>query len=223
MLDGPTTWARQAPLADRWRLSIPDRPGFGRTPIEGRTDWEREGGTLAGALSEPAHLIGHSYGTMVAMVAAARRPDHVLSLTLIEPPAFSLLPDDADAVQFMASVEEARFAHRDDPRSALATFAQLMGLPGPSPDDLPSAVETGVRLFLDERLPWEGQPPVDSLRTAAFPILVVSCTESPLRMRAARALADAVGAEWQTLEGGHNLQRRGAPFNDTWDRFARRA
>lgn len=39
----------------------------------------------------PAHLVGHAYGGSVAMVAAVRRREAVLSLAVHEPPLFGLL------------------------------------------------------------------------------------------------------------------------------------
>lgn len=39
----------------------------------------------------PLHLVGHSYGGAVALRAALERPNHVASLALYEPSAFSLL------------------------------------------------------------------------------------------------------------------------------------
>src|SRR5918993_4154828 len=36
---------------------------------------------------EGAHLVGHSYGALLALVLAARRPELVRSLVLMEPPA----------------------------------------------------------------------------------------------------------------------------------------
>jgi pimeloyl-ACP methyl ester carboxylesterase len=43
------------------------------------------------ASASPVHLVGHSYGGAVALRAALERPNHVASLTLYEPTAFSLL------------------------------------------------------------------------------------------------------------------------------------
>ena len=43
---------------------------------------------------EKFHLIGHSYGGMVALqLAAQAQPQRVRSLSLFEPIAFHLLPD----------------------------------------------------------------------------------------------------------------------------------
>jgi pimeloyl-ACP methyl ester carboxylesterase len=46
---------------------------------------------LIDASASPVHLVGHSYGGAVALRAALERPNHVASLTLYEPTAFSLL------------------------------------------------------------------------------------------------------------------------------------
>jgi pimeloyl-ACP methyl ester carboxylesterase len=68
-------------------LLAPDRPGHGRSP-DARQDFDAEAPLIADQLlDEPVHLVGHSYGAIVAMLAAARRADHVESLVLIEPPA----------------------------------------------------------------------------------------------------------------------------------------
>lgn len=47
--------------------------------------------SLGGFIGEPVHLVGHSYGGAVALVAALNRPEIIRSLTLIEPAAFFLL------------------------------------------------------------------------------------------------------------------------------------
>src|SRR5262249_15362514 len=76
----------QQPLADRFQLIVPDRPGHGRSPDPGRPDGaEADGLWVADLLEEGAHLVGHSFGGAVALAAAARRPPAVRSLTLIEP------------------------------------------------------------------------------------------------------------------------------------------
>lgn len=46
---------------------------------------------LLGALkAAPAHLVGHSYGGFVCLLLAARRPELVRSLVLVEPPVLTL-------------------------------------------------------------------------------------------------------------------------------------
>lgn len=55
-----------------------------------------------GALTEiigddPFHLVGHSCGGAIALKLAVENPDKVLSMSLYEPVAFHLLPEDGDA------------------------------------------------------------------------------------------------------------------------------
>jgi pimeloyl-ACP methyl ester carboxylesterase len=91
---GAYAFARQQPLAADYRLLLPDRPGTGASPADGPEDAGRDGQLIADLLGSGAHLVGHSYGAVAAMVAAARRPEAVRSLTLIEPPVFQLAFDD---------------------------------------------------------------------------------------------------------------------------------
>jgi len=46
---------------------------------------------LVESLTEPVHLIGHSYGGGVALKVATERPERFASLTLYEPSAFHIL------------------------------------------------------------------------------------------------------------------------------------
>jgi pimeloyl-ACP methyl ester carboxylesterase len=45
---------------------------------------------IANLMGDGAHLVGHSYGGLGAIAAAARRPEATRSLTLLEPPAAML-------------------------------------------------------------------------------------------------------------------------------------
>jgi pimeloyl-ACP methyl ester carboxylesterase len=44
----------------------------------------------------PIHVVGHSYGGRLALLAAARRPDRVRSLSLFEPVSFGVLASSGD-------------------------------------------------------------------------------------------------------------------------------
>lgn len=219
LADSAATWKAQAQLARRWRLLMVERPGFGASPAPQRSDWISEGRAVAGLLSRPAHLLGHSYGSLVALVAASEAPQNVLSLTLVEPPGYALLPDDAEATALIASIEQARITHAEDPRAALLAFLDAAGIEAPVPEQLPPALLAGVRLFIGERLPWQGEPPFAAVAAAPFPKLVVCCVESPLRRRVGAAVAEAIGARVVELAGGHNLQRSGEPFNVVLEEF----
>lgn len=77
----------QQPLGEQgWHLFVPDRPGHGQSVSPGRPDDPVEDGKLiADLLGDGAHLVGHSFGGLVALAATAERPEAVRSLTLIEP------------------------------------------------------------------------------------------------------------------------------------------
>lgn len=49
--------------------------------------------TLLNELTGPVHLVGHSYGAGVALLAALQAPERLATLTLIEPAFGSLLPE----------------------------------------------------------------------------------------------------------------------------------
>jgi len=85
-------------------VMTPDLPGYGRAGFRdgARDDVATLSGDAAavlrvldgpGGVAAPAfHLVGHSYGGSVAVKIALAQPQRVLSLTLIEPVLFHLLP-----------------------------------------------------------------------------------------------------------------------------------
>lgn len=52
---------------------------------------------------QTAHVLGHSYGANVSIVLASRHPERVSSMMLLEPPVFSLLQDENEALRLEAS------------------------------------------------------------------------------------------------------------------------
>ena len=100
---GAQHFAAQERLAERgWRLVVPDRPGHGLSPSPGRPDdAEADGAWVADLLEDGAHLVGHSFGGCVALAAAAKRPQAVRSLTLIEPALQNLAPRDPRVRRFV--------------------------------------------------------------------------------------------------------------------------
>ncbi|MFK0250495.1 alpha/beta fold hydrolase [Amycolatopsis azurea] len=71
LLGGREAWRAQRPLTERWTLLAPERLGHGKSP-DGVQDFEVDAGLIAEqVLDEPAHLVGLSYGAIVAMLAAA--------------------------------------------------------------------------------------------------------------------------------------------------------
>src|SRR5690348_1311015 len=91
--NGDVTWAAQRPLADRFELVVPNRRGFPPNPDVESVDFEDEARWLDPLITPGTHLVGHSYGGVVALFAAAWSRDRVASLTVVEPPAFGLVED----------------------------------------------------------------------------------------------------------------------------------
>ena len=83
---GPDTFVKQQVWASEgFRVELVQRPGFGQSPTRGVDDMDREAVWIAGMLGDGANLIGHSWGGADALLAAARRPEAVRSLVLVEP------------------------------------------------------------------------------------------------------------------------------------------
>jgi pimeloyl-ACP methyl ester carboxylesterase len=82
-----------APLGERLSVWAFDARGHGRTELPaklwGYTSWRRHRDDLIALLEKhttgPVTLAGHSMGATVSLLVAARRPDLVSSLALIEP------------------------------------------------------------------------------------------------------------------------------------------
>jgi pimeloyl-ACP methyl ester carboxylesterase len=217
VLAGELCWRQQLPLADCYALEIVDRAGYGRSQrVSSGEDLDRDAPLVAGLLAGGAHLVGHSSGAVAAMLAAAQRPQAVVSLTLCEPPAFQLAPGSAEAQQMARDLEE--HLHRpDDDARWLRGFHDIVGRSVVSPDPLPPPLEQGVRaLRAVRRRPWEGDLPVDQLAVASFPKLVISGDHSPAFEAVCDALAARLHAQRAHVTGaGHATPEAGDAFNET--------
>jgi pimeloyl-ACP methyl ester carboxylesterase len=97
---GPSNFAGQQPLATQgWRLNLVDRPGFGLSPSRGPDDMEADAIWISRELGESSHLVGHSFGGAEALLAAARRPQAVRSLVLVEPALHHMLATDPESLR----------------------------------------------------------------------------------------------------------------------------
>src|SRR5436190_18280663 len=103
--NGRSTWEAQLPLADRFTLVVPDRPGSPpNVPVE-HVDFEEQAPLVAELLAGGAHLVGHSYGGVISLYAAGLRPGGVRSLTVIEPPAFGIASRDPAVAALVAELD----------------------------------------------------------------------------------------------------------------------
>jgi pimeloyl-ACP methyl ester carboxylesterase len=220
---GEETWSAQHPLADDHELLLVDRRGFGRSPARGRVDFERDADDVARLLPNGAHLVGHSYGGVVALLAAARTPSAVRSLAVIEPPALGLVRGDPVVEDFIDDLTRLA-ATTTDPAVYRTGFLRAFGFPAKHVP-LDGLALVAARASMTERGPWEAEIPLDALASAPFPKLVVrgDWRDAPASARArAGAVFHAVGdvletrldAEGVVLPAAHNPQLLGSPFND---------
>jgi pimeloyl-ACP methyl ester carboxylesterase len=220
-----STWRKQLPLAERWELIIPNRPGFGNSPPLERNDFEVEAPLFAELLGEGAHLVGHSYGAVIALLAAAARPEEVRSLTVSEPGALRLA-EGTPVVDEMIANGERLFGEGAElsNQAFLRLFRSGAGSANLTPGELPEELVRGVELLRAERPSWEAEIPLERLASAGFPMLVVSGGHSPAFEAVCDALADAVSAERAVITGrGHTIPSTGAPYNERLESFLRSA
>jgi pimeloyl-ACP methyl ester carboxylesterase len=219
---GEETWREQRPLADRHRLVLLDRRGFGSSPANGRVDFERDAADVAELLGDGAHLVGHSYGGVVSLLAAALRPDSVRSLVVIEPPAFGLARGNEAVEELIRNIQAA--AATQDPSEYRTAFLRGLGFPA-QPTPLAGEELAAARASMTERPPWEAQIPLDELARSDVRVLLVQGDWCPAPVPA-RALAgeafravcevlhDTLAAERALFPAAHNPQKLGAVFND---------
>lgn len=221
---GGSTWGAQRPLGRRFELVVPDRPGFPPNPPVDRVDFEEHAACIAELLGESSHLVGHSYGGLISLLAAARRPEAVRSLTVIEPPAFGVVRGDPEVDALVETFAEHWRTGPRDPEAFLRRFLELVGADFDPPSPLPPALEQGARTLMVERAPWEAEVPFADLVRAPFPKLVVSGAHSAAFDAVCDVLEERFGAARAVLPGaGHSVQRLGAPFNDVLAAFIARA
>ncbi|MEX2105468.1 MAG: alpha/beta fold hydrolase [Solirubrobacterales bacterium] len=214
------SWRRQRPLAEHWTLILPSRPGFGASPPLERGDFELEAPLFADLLGEGAHLVGHSYGAVIALLVAARRPEAVRSLTVSEPGALGLAA--SEEAEAMIAQGETLYAARDSlpPEAFLRMFRDGTGSSRTTPEELSEQMRRGAELAMRERPPWEAEIPLAKLAEASFPTLVISGGHSAVFEAVCDAVAGALGAERAVIAGkNHSIPRTGAAYNERLHRF----
>jgi pimeloyl-ACP methyl ester carboxylesterase len=214
---GAITWLEQRPLAERFTLVVVDRSGYAPNPPLDRIDFEEQAVELGALLEAGDHLVAHSYGAVVALLAAASAP--LGSLTVIEPPAFGVARGQPDVEDFLHQFYGAPL----DPRGYLEFFLPLVGSRLKLPDSLPPALEAGAKAALAERPPHEAEIPLDELAAAPYPKLVVSGAHNPAFEAVCDVLEERLGAERAVVPGsGHSIPRVPG-FNDVLEEFLARA
>lgn len=222
---GRATWRRQVQsLGGRFELVVLERPGFPPNPPVDRVDFDEHAELVAGGLRQGDHLLGHSYGGVIALLAAGLAPGRVRSLAVIEPPATRVARGHPAADRFAA--DGAGWWERgpvDDPEAFLRGFLRTVGAGFDPPSPLPPELEQGARTLVVERGPWEAEIPLAALAAAALPTLVVSGAHHAGFDAICDALEERLGAERLVLPGyGHSPQRHPG-FDEAYAGFVERA
>jgi pimeloyl-ACP methyl ester carboxylesterase len=199
---------------------MPYRLGYGPSPAAAGEDFLHDAPLVAELLGDGAHLIGHSYGAIVTLLAAARRPEAVWSLTTIESGSTSVARGNPIVDEF--ELRLAGFARRlpGDPADRLREFLAILKPKARRSDPTNADIRSFARRLHRFRWPQDAVIPVDVLATAPFPKLWVSGDHSPLFEAITDALAAKIPGQRLVIPGGgHEPQSTGAPFNDALEAF----
>jgi len=213
---GAEEWQAQRPLAEEgFRLLVLDRRGYGRSPQLAGEDFLRDADDIAELMADGAHLVGHSYGGLGVLIAAARRPDATRSLTVLEPSAFTLGLRSPNARTLVDEVR--RLWDQDLPDADWAV--RFLKAVGSDPDELAAELSAAavplVPVFRRGRPMWEAELPLAELASATFPKLVVSGGHSAGFDAICDDLAEQIGASRAVVQGaGHEIQFTGQPLNE---------
>jgi pimeloyl-ACP methyl ester carboxylesterase len=222
---GAQEWEAQRTLADEgFRLTVFDRRGYGGSPAASGEDFIVDAVDIAELLGDGAHLVGHSYGGLGAILAAARRPAATLSLTLLEPavttcglaePAWSSLVD-----AFRDFWQDRTLSDHD----WVVEFLVAVGSdPSEFPPEFLAEAAASAPLLREGRPPFDAELPLDAVREATYPKIVVSGGHHAGFDAMCLDLADQVGADSAVIEGaGHEIQFTGQPLNELLGNLWRR-
>jgi pimeloyl-ACP methyl ester carboxylesterase len=221
-IQNSVTWSAQRPLAEAFTLVLLDRDGYPPGPPLAHIDMEEQARDVAELLGNSAHLGGFSYGGVVALLAAAARPQAVRSLMVIEPPCFGVARGVPAVDEIVAASEAVYVQAAGDPAVFLAGFAALFGPDGRVPAEAPPGDEQGVLALMAEQKPWEVDVPLARLAAAKLPTLVCSSGGHPAYEAVCSVLERALGAERAVLPGAGHAAHRAPGFNERYLEFLRR-
>lgn len=214
--DPERVWGGQRVLAERYRVVVPIRRGYDAGAPVPKPLFEADVRDLVELLGDGAHLVGFSYGGVVSLLAAERRPDLVRSLTLVEPPAFAVASGDPEVEALIDRMTPLWAPGRDpSPEQWIAGFARSIGDEVREPVELPPANRAAVLQTMHEPPPWLAEPDLEGVAAAPFPKLVVSGGWKPWMQTVCDVLTERLSAERLHVPGvGHAVQHAAPePFN----------
>lgn len=194
--DHHTNWMYARPfLAQHFTAYTIARRGRGHTEAtQGHSvsDEIADALALVRHIGEPVHLLGHSYGGLVALGVAANAPERIRKLVVYEPPSPHLL-----SAETMAPL--VRLGRAGDWESfATRFFGEILRVPEPDLralqgtrdwkhilDDAPASLQDLCALV---KHPFEAK----DFRDLSMPVLLQIGTESPPELYATKALAAVI-------------------------------
>jgi pimeloyl-ACP methyl ester carboxylesterase len=213
---GSQEWQAQQDLASQgFRLLVPDRRGYGLSPVATGEDFLVDADDITRLMGDGAHLVGHSYGGLGAMIAAAHHPEATLSLTLLEAPASGLAQDHPVWRGFDQEIRTLWGTDLPDEEWVVQFLTTVGSDPTQFPPEMLEAAVALVPVFRHGRPYFEAELPFERLAAASFPKLVVSGGHHDGFEAMCRALAARISGSHTVIEGaGHEIQFAGQPVND---------
>jgi len=179
---GVDTFGAQRTLADEFRLIIMDRRGYGQSPPAESMGWQTDKDDVAHLLTElgSAHVVGHSTGGTVALIAAAMVPHAVRSLVVVEPTVWGIADPAVSPPERPAAYQEAwtrgqrlsakEFMIVTTEAAGVKDAAAMISQSWASASEADWAAAEAMR-----RASWAGSAPIDvaALAAAGFAKVVV--------------------------------------------------
>ena len=199
---------------NRFRCVTTSLPGYGRT-AERRTTHDTSLARLAETVESViakaggrVHLVGHSFGGLVALAVALRNRVALASLVMVEAPAVEVLRDEDRLYREFRRMTEAYFADFEGGnREAIAAMMDFYGGAGSFASWPPrvrayAAEKTPVNI-LDWASAYEFSVPAATLAAIEIPVLVVRGGDSPAAMQRLSALLhERIGGSALATVGG---------------------
>lgn len=227
------------PVADQpalkgYRVIRYHRRGYGgSSPVKGQITIEQQARDCAGLMRalgvERAHVVGHSYGGVIALQLALEAPGLVHSLVLMEPALILVVPSGQAMMQQMTPITE--MYQRGEKQQAAAAFIQ--GISRPNAQQIFDAEIPGgyadalgmADMFFAIEMPalgsWSYRP--QDVERIQQPVLYVIGDETPppffdIQQLLAKSLPHMVSSK---IAGGTHLFdiERPGPTADTIARF----
>lgn len=210
-----------ADWAQRFRVLVPDRRGFEHSPGPGGTiaaqarDLEAFIDTHTGG---HAHVLGFSFGGVVALTALQLQRRLFASLTVVEAPAVTLCGRDRWALDLRIRLADLHARAHDGSGAQVARdfFAYMDPRAMGRIEALLAVGDPGIHVVPDELQVWHTPLSPVGLAGVTVPVLAVTGARSPTAMHAIGGhIAAATGGRHHVQPAaGHSAHLAGRPFRD---------